>query len=205
MLFAACEEQDGFQIQGSGNVVSQKRDVDSFRSIHLASVIDANISRGDREVTIVADHNIMGLIKSEVRNGVLYIFLKDGNYDNVSVTANISVEHLDDLTTVGVNEVSLNNLEQTDRLELNIEGVGNIKMNGTARELVVNSSGSSNLEAFDLLSQDCEIHLTGVGNVQISVSNKLTGDLSGVGNILYKGTPVVDVKVTGVGNVVNAN
>lgn len=205
IVLASCEDVDGPQIQGSDNIVSESREVDSFESVHISSVINATITQGNQEVLVRANDNIIDLINIEVRENVLYIDLEKGNYGDISINVAISNNQLTAVTTVGVNSVEINEFNDLDHLDVNIEGVGNIRMSGSAEEVEINSSGSSNLEAFNFSSALCEINLTGVGNVQVTVIDELVGALSGVGNILYKGTPNIDVEVTGVGNVVNSN
>ncbi len=205
ILFSACDDQNGPEIQGSENIISEVREVGSFESIHISSVINATIVKGGQNLAISANDNIIDLVQTEVRDRVLFIDLEDGNYGEISITANIAAPELLGLTTVGVNTVQVNQFEDLDQVEINIEGVGNIQMSGSANEVSINSSGASNLEAFNFITSNCEINLTGVGNVQITVTGELSGALSGVGNILYKGTPEIDVDVTGVGNVVNSN
>jgi hypothetical protein len=203
LVFTACEEdQSGPQIQGSGNVISEIRDLDSFQSIHISSIINATIIQGNQDVLVNADDNIIELIKTEVRDNVLYIDLEDGEYGEIYIQVNIATPQLNEITTTGVNNIEVNQLKQQGQLTLNIEGVGNFSMSGSADQLLINSIGASNLEAFDFEATNCEINLSGV---QITVSEILSGALSGVGNILYKGAPSIDVSVTGVGNVVNAN
>ncbi|MEP1097614.1 MAG: DUF2807 domain-containing protein [Cyclobacteriaceae bacterium] len=205
IVLSGCEDLDGPEIRGSENIISESRELDSFESIHISSVINAIIEQGDQVVSVQANDNIIDLINTEVRDNVLYIDLEDGNYDDISITVSISNRELTALTTVGVNTVQIDQFNDLAQFDLNIEGVGNIQMSGSAKRVAINSSGSSNLEAFDFTCLHCEIDLTGVGNVQITVTEELVGALSGVGNILYKGSPEIDVDVTGVGNVVNSN
>ncbi len=205
IAISACEDQDGPQIEGSENIITEARALDAFESIHISSIINATIVKGTQDVSITANDNIIDLVKTEVRNGVLFVDLEDGNYGEITVTANIAATEMEALTTVGVNTVSVKQFTNLEQIELNIEGVGNVQMSGSANKMIINSSGASNLEAFDFTTSNCEINLTGVGNVQVTVTDELSGALSGVGNILYKGTPEIDVDVTGVGNVVNAN
>lgn len=204
-LFISCDEQNGLEIRGSENIVSEVRELPSFESIHISSVINAVIIQGEQAISISANDNIIELVKTEVIDNVLFVDLEDGDYDEISITASISNHELIELTTVGVNSVSVSDFEDLDKLTLNIEGVGNVQLSGSAQNATIHSSGASNLEAFDFSISNCEVNLTGVGNVQITVIDELFGALSGVGNIQYKGTPEIDVEVTGVGNIVNAN
>ena len=205
VLFFACDDQNSPEIQGSENIISEVREVGAFESIHISSVINATIVTGAQDLSISANDNIIDLVITEVRDQILYIDLEEGNYGEISITAHITTPEFYELTTVGINSIQVNQFDGLDQVELNIEGVGNIEISGSANEVLVNSSGASNLEGFDFTVTNCEINLTGIGNVQITATEELSGALSGVGNILYKGTPKIDVDVTGVGNVVNSN
>ena len=59
--------------KGSGNVVSEQRDVANFNKIQAAAGIDVYFSIGDKNVKVVADDNLIEYIKTEVKDGRLYI------------------------------------------------------------------------------------------------------------------------------------
>src|SRR4051794_15454674 len=75
-----CAGIGGFNVtRGSGNVITQKRDVSGFSSVVLAGVGDLAITQGDAEgLTISAEDNLLPLIKTEVKNNILTIGLNDG-------------------------------------------------------------------------------------------------------------------------------
>ena len=206
LLFTSCSDDDQPKYVGSGNIISETRTLDSFTDVHISSVINADIVFGSAQgVSVSADDNIIDLVKTEVRQNTIFVYLEDGSYDEITVNVTITNTDLSELSSEGVNNIDVSGFEQLDDLTVHISGVGNLEMSGSVTDLTLNSSGSMNASAFDLITENSEIILSGVGNVSITVNNQLTGSVSGVGNIFYKGNPTVGVTVSGVGNVIDSN
>src|SRR3990170_5909134 len=78
-IFAvSCKWTVGF-VRGSGNVVTEERDVSDFHKIHLSGIGNLIITQGEEEsLTIEADDNIMPLISADVSGERLTISFKRG-------------------------------------------------------------------------------------------------------------------------------
>ena len=203
----SCDDDNGkVRIVGSGNVITESRTLDPFDEIEIRSVIDANIIFGiSPELTVTADDNIIDLVSTEVNQNKLIVTLPDGEYEDITVIINSTNPDIQSISATGVNNISVSGFQNLDQLDVNITGVGNLEMVGSAELLNVNNSGSTNVFGFDFIAKTCNINLSGVGNIQITVTDLLTGSLTGVGNIFYKGNPQVSVSVSGVGNLINSN
>ena len=206
LILTSCFEDESLsEIKGSGNQITESRVVDSFSAIEISSVVNANVVQSNTQaLSVTTDDNILPLVKTNVRNGILFVDLEQGSYEDVDVTVSIALPEIEYLTTDGVNTVNMSNINN-DNLSITLEGVGDITLSGQTGKLEINSNGSTNLDGFDLISEICDISLSGIGNAEVKVVNELSGTLSGVGNILYKGEPQINVDVTGVGNIVDAN
>ena len=67
-------------------------------------------------------------------------------------------------------------------------------------------SGTGNLQAFKLITENTTITSSGVGKAEIYASNSIEATLSGMGNLHYKGDPKdVDTKISGFGNIQKAS
>jgi len=63
-------------------------------------------------------------------------------------------------------------------------------------------SGASDIFAYELLTENYQIDISGAGNAQINVSKRLQAEVSGAGNIRYKGSPSeVNQEVSGAGSI----
>lgn len=204
-LTTACES-DGPQIIGSGVIVSETRTVGSFENVEISGVADVIITQGSNQgISVRSDDNIIGLVETEVIQNTLFIGLENGSYDRITLEVNVSSEVLRELTMSGVNTVEVNDFEELDKLSVTISGVGNVKLTGSANELEINNSGATSFEGFDFTANSCQVEVSGVGSVEVTVVDLLSGTLSGVGNIHYKGSPELNVSISGVGSVINAN
>ena len=85
-------------------------------------------------------------------------------------------------------------------LKLFISGAGAVKLAGNVDRQQIDMSGAGGYEASDLVSKFCEINISGVGNADIYVLEKLQATISGLGGINYKGKPeVIESDVSGLG------
>ena len=61
-------------IKGSGNAASEKRDLTGFHAVDVGGIFHVEItSQQEFGVEISADDNLIPLVRTEVRDGVLYI------------------------------------------------------------------------------------------------------------------------------------
>ena len=102
---ASCKWTIGV-VRGSGDLVTEEREVSGFDEIHFSGMGNLIVEQGDEEtLTIEADDNIIDLIETEVRGDELQIKFRRGV--NVVPTAKIkfflTVKDLDrvDLSGVG--------------------------------------------------------------------------------------------------------
>jgi hypothetical protein len=88
MVFGACSDKDNVNapnqvIRGSGDLVSETRQLSGFNSIIINTVAYVDLARGDnQEVTVTSDDNIIEYISTRVHRGVLYI----STYQGVSIS-----------------------------------------------------------------------------------------------------------------------
>lgn len=206
ILLLACNDENEPKISGSGNVISVQRTVETYSKIDISSVINANIIYSTTpSLTIRADDNIIDLVQTEVDRDELFVSLGSGSYEDITINVTIVNPELQTLSMSGVNNVSVSGYEDLPRLDVSISGVGNLEMSGSANELNIVNSGSTNLSGFDFTSSNCSVNVSGVGKVEITAIDLLSGIVSGVGNVFYKGSPEVQVSVSGVGNVIDSN
>ncbi|UCC88848.1 MAG: DUF2807 domain-containing protein [Anaerolineales bacterium] len=220
----ACAIPFGIRtIRGSGNVVTEEREVSGFDSVALSAFGEVIISQGDDEsLTIETDDNLMPYIQTEVRNGTLEL----GWARNIvpvpsrSLVFRVSVKELVALNSSGAGRFEIDELD-TDRLNVNLSGAGDIKINSlTATDLAITVSGAGNVEvagavetqeislsglgnyvAPDLESQAATVRISGAGDTSIWVQDSLDVVISGAGNVDYFGSPQVTKEISGVGGV----
>lgn len=211
--------------RGSGNVISQTREVSSFDSVRLEYPAQVLIKQGESEsVKIEAEDNLLPNLKTQVRDGRLEIFYKRENGKHVNPTKTVKITILvKDLTDVefsSAGEVIIEKLK-TDNLDVSLSGAGNLKLDGIqvqglsvslsgagsatasgiADTLDLNISGLGDFDGADLHNKDARVSISGAGSATVWVDNDLTAEVSGAGSVSYYGSPSVTRQISGVGDV----
>lgn len=210
--------------RGSGNVISETRAVSNFHSVVLAGIGELNITQGDTEaLTIQAEDNLMPLLTSEVKDGVLTVGVKPGLNDTSilptkPVKYDLRVKNLDSiqlsgagsilapalktetltLGTSGAGNVNLNQLD-VKNLRSTLSGAGSMNIAGQGDTQSVTVSGLGSYAAGDFKTNKTDITLTGAGGATVWAEQTLNGKISGAGGINYYGSPQVTSNISGVG------
>jgi len=221
-IFAAsCRWTIGF-VRGSGDIETEERDVSDFHKVHLSGVGNLIITQGEEEsLTVEADDNIIPLINTDVFGERLTIGFKRGyNFiPSAKIKFYLTVVDLDEISLSGAGDIDCDDFN-TDRLEFDISGVGDIDFNINAERVETTSSGAGDItlsgkvdsqeidiggvgkyDAEELESRECSISLSGAGSATVNVSEELDVSISGVGNVNYAGSPHVEQDISGLGRV----
>lgn len=191
-------------VTGSGNVISETRDVSGFDSVALEGSGKVTISVGEGEsVTVEADDNIVPLIQTRVENDTLVISTK--NNTNITtrntVRVNISMKSLKAIYLKGSGEINASGVAGGN-VEIQLPGSGNITVNGTADSLKISLPGSGNVTCDGLKAKSATISLNGSGNITAYASESLDATLNGSGTIRYSGSPTqVNKSINGSGTI----
>jgi len=214
-------------VQGSGNVVTEEREVGQIDTVELSGIGRLEITQGDStSLTIEADDNVMQYIKTETVNDTLEISLRSRTFPFITVDPSatmvyrLTVPNLSRVSLSGSGEVASSGFE-ADELEVEISGSGKLELtdlvvdrfvydlsgsgkavlSGTAERQEVTISGSGRLEADELRSADARIEINGSGRAIVWVTEQLRVDISGSGDVQYYGSPEVDQDVSGSGSI----
>jgi hypothetical protein len=169
---------------GSGNIVTEPRDVSDFTSISLSGSGQLRVEQGDAEsLTIAADDNLLPLLTSEVKDGRLSLGVKRG--------ASIRPSNGD---------IDLKNIEGK-RLDVDVSGSGSVTASGKVERLGLHISGSGKAKTEGLACQAATVSITGSGNVVLAAAETLEVKITGSGSVEYVGDPKVTKRITGSGSV----
>lgn len=210
-------------VVGSGNAVTEEREISGVEGVSLSFVGDLRITQGDEEkLVITADDNVMPLITTEVKDGVLTIgskstlgipVINDLRYDltvrnlnslQLSGAGNAEMDGLEtgslNVGVSGAGNVSINGL-QADSVVANLSGVGNLELGGKAKRQAISLSGAGSYSGGDLETGSTDVSLSGLGGATVWATESLDANISGAGNVEYHGNPDVTSKISGLGNV----
>jgi hypothetical protein len=164
--------------RGSGDVVSEEREVDEFDRIRLDGSPDLIITIGDeRSVTVTTDDNLQDRIIAEViRRGTLLIDT-DGSYrSRRGVLVEITTPSLTMVEVNGSGDVEIIDL-MADHFELELSGSGDVELEGEIRDFEIASRGSGNVTALNLICEQIVVAGKGSGDFEIEGSTT-TADFS---------------------------
>ena len=204
-LLTACINGDGpvRVIQGSGNVVTETREVSGFTAVNLAGVGHLIIDQtGSESMRVTADDNILPYIETRVSGQTLIISIRDNTtFNNVTeLTYQVTAETIDKLELNGAGEVEVMNLDGQD-WQATLAGGGNITVSGKVETQKAELNGAGAYNAEDLQSQTATVHQNGAGIAVVQVSEQLDVNINGLGSVEYIGSPTVKKEINGLGTV----
>lgn len=213
------------KVKGSGNVVTETRQVPDFNRIHLKGSGKVFLIGGEApSVEIKTDDNILPLIKTEVSDGKLVISNEHYNPRPTTLHYFITVKDLKGVAVSGSADITANSKIVSDnfsadisgsgdlrlelevgRLESDISGSGSMRFSGKADLLDASITGAGSIRALDMQAKNVALKITGSGNCEVNASETLNVKISGSGDVKYRGSPQISKKVTGSGNIRNIN
>jgi hypothetical protein len=189
---------------GSGNVVSESRNVSGFTKIDLSGAGEVTIDQnGTEALTIEAEDNLMSKVTSEVVDGTLRLGEKSNLTINVTkpVKYQVSVKDLSGLMISGSGTVTTAKIT-APRLAVDISGSGKVTVGGTVENQDLAISGSGDYQAKDLQTKITTVKIAGSGDATVTVSDSLDIQMSGSGKLTYYGNPPkVNQQISGSGRV----
>ncbi len=193
---------------------AQIRTVTSFHAIRVATGIHLYLTQGNEEKVAVSADNTehRDRIKTEVVNGVLKIYYNNGHHwfsDNdwdKNLRAYVSCKTLDALNASSGAHVEVDGSIHSNTLDLDFssgawfkgsvnvsgltvdEGSGaHSVISGSANDIKASASSGSHLDAFDLVTNQCDADASSGGHIDVNVSKALVASASSGGHISYKG------------------
>jgi hypothetical protein len=179
----------GSGIRGSGNIKTETRDLPKFSAIDFGGAIDMEITaQKDQKVEIETDDNILPLINTEVKDGILYI----SNQQKISwhnpVKVRISVQDLNALSISGASKASAVDIK-ADNFKLDASGASKVKLAGEVNSLSAKASGASRVEADNFKAVNATASASGASKVLVFSTDSVDAEASGASNVTYFGNP----------------
>lgn len=164
--------------------------VGAFHIVHANGPMNVNIRTGTTaSLTFHARADVLPLLTSEVKDGVLTIGINDTGKDDIGdITVTVITPNIDGVTLNGSGNVDVQGVKSADFSGL-INGSGNLTANGSADAAAFTVEGSGNIEAKDLLATSTTVKIAGSGNANVNAAKKLDATVEGSGDIRYTGKP----------------
>lgn len=215
---------DATAVIGSGNIVTETRQVAAFDAIELRSHANVEIKKGSMFKVEVSDYeNLLPYLTLENSGNTLLIGVKrntrminsktkvsitmpDPLYSiNIKGSGNFYIDSpfadLTSLVIAGSGNINTEVPQQLNKLVIKIMGSGNVEMKGSAREVDATIAGSGNIYLSQLSTKVADCVIMGSGDIEIRAIDSLKAKVNGSGNIRYSGNPSSEIKVNGSGKI----
>ncbi len=226
--FVDINDDDGLFgcMDADGPITTIDLDLPEFTSITLAMEARVEITQGpEQSVTVEGKSDIFDELDLDVSNsGIWTIRTKDCVRDVDNLTFYITVPDLNEIKISGSGKIISTNtfiggdIElkisgsgeidialEADDVEVEISGSGKVFLEGIGDELDLNITGSGDLRAFNLTTREGNIKISGSGDAEVRIEDRLDIRITGSGDVYYKGQPLLDISITGSGEVIDAN
>lgn len=186
LLLCSCAP---VRLQGSGNVVSETRDVSGFERVEVCCGMHLVLIQGDQDqLTLEGEDNILREIETFVRGETLIVRYRS--------TTLFPLRFFDLLRT---NRPVMVYLQMVNVRGVDISGGGTLETEGIANErITLNFSGGSTSAIGELEAEDVGVNASGGSEVEIDLIavDSLDIDLSGGGRVTIGAGTVTEQQVT---------
>ena len=203
----ACGSFTTNPVVGSGVLVNQQIDVSNFDRVTLEAFGTVFIEQGQTEsLSVQTDENIIPLLDVRVQGSELILGIKKGVEVNPSqsITYNLTVQHLNNITLAGSGTFHVGSLKSGD-LTVSIPGSGDVNVEKVAAEsLSLKLNGSGNITLKDVHAKTIDTSLRGSGDIKLDgKTDAETIAVSGSGNYLAGNlqSTAADISIPGSGNI----
>lgn len=216
--FASCR-----YTTGSGNIITDKRNVGNFNGISVGGAFEVEVKIGPAtELTIEADDNIMKYIETKVSGGILRIRTEDlHNYSDVHMKIYITTPGLTSIRASASAEVKvLDVLSGKDKLSFHASSSGDIdadidvpevetdassggaiNLRGKTKNYHAQASSGASIRTYELLSENTKVQVSSGASAKVHASVSLDARASSGGTISYHGAANVTKSESSGGNV----
>jgi hypothetical protein len=165
-------------IKGDGDVRTEEFHLPTITGVKLSGIGEVIIRHGDtQEIIVETDDNLMDYLETDINGGVWDIEFERCIRNVTRLTVYITVPEIEKLIISGSGSIIGEDAFVGDELEATVSGSGNIDFDftgniveasisgsghidlfGSADFMDVNISGSGDVRAFDLFTQECDVH-----------------------------------------------
>ncbi len=193
----------GPRLQGSGVIKTETRPVGAFEVIQSKGSIDLDVAIGPKAaVSVEADDNLFGVIRTEVADGVLVVDSKGNWSSRHDTVVHVTLPRLTALGIQGSGDARLSGLSG-GKLGVKIEGSGDVEGSGRVQSLhlVIEGSGDAKLARLD--AEDVQVRIDGSGDAAVSAAKSLDVTIHGSGDVSWHGdAPQVNSQIYGSGELI---
>ncbi len=190
-------------IQGSGNVITDKRKLSTFDKLDLNITADIEYIASDGyRLELTADDNIAATISSDIRGNTLYI--ESNRSFSTQSTLQVKIfgsPNLKGVNVDGSSDVDIHGISG-DSLEIILDGTGDITAQGKVSNLIIKVDGSGDINMKETQADNVTVSVEGSADVTVTANKNLDVSIDGVSDVTYYGHPrSINKAIDGVGEI----
>lgn len=219
-VFSSCFN---YGIRGSGNIISENRNLSGFTGISSSSSIDVEVQQGTEfEVTAEADDNLIQNLKTKVEGDKLKIYIGDNvSVRNGTFRVKVTAPEINYLKASSSSSIDVTGtLKSGGKIEMycsssaditadvdapdvkaDASSSATITLSGRTKNLFAEASSSAEVNAYELLSENTTANASSSGSTDVFASVALKAKASSSGDINYRGAAKVEATTNSSGTV----
>lgn len=211
---APSQEQPAAEARG------ERREIANVTAVTVEGIGLLQLTQAETEsLSIEAEPKVLRRIATEVRDGRLFIRPDRSLRTREPIVYHLSVVNIDAIELSGAVEAETSQIE-TDALQLSLSGSsamtigqlaasdlavvasgnGSVAIGGELVSQTVELSGSVRYSAAELRSKQATLSVSGAGQAEVRVSDRLDVTISGAGSVAYYGNPEITQSISGAGS-----
>ncbi|HEV2866419.1 MAG TPA: head GIN domain-containing protein [Allosphingosinicella sp.] len=185
-------QRDGeLMVEGSGRAARAARAAAPFTAIEVEGPTTLEVIVGQREsIEVEADDNLLDRITTEVDGTILRIGTSGAFRTRMTPVVRVTVRGLERVKLRGSGDAWIRGIDG-DRLDLVLQGSGDLHAEGRAGAVTADLYGSGNMELERLSAPAFDVSLYGTGNVRVHATGTLSAAVYGTGRIAFSGDPQI--------------
>jgi len=180
--------------------ITQQSDLEGFSKVKLNSSSDIKIAMGsDYSIELIGDEERISNTILKLEGDTLVIKHKKGHFnydDDQEMMISVVMPNIEIMQINGSGDGEIVGVDNA-RLELNINGSGDLDVTGKSEELEISINGSGDIRMEEVLGKDVDVSINGSGNVELvgGSCNALEINIHGSGDVEARDMKCVDVDV----------
>jgi hypothetical protein len=198
-------------IHGNGKVVKEERTLSNFEALEVSNGINVLVTQDAFEKVVVeVDENLLKILKTEVHNGILKIFLEENILHAKQLKVYVTLKQLKSLHTrsgssvKSENKITADNLKMSSssgsRLSMEVScgqlsaetsSGSSMKIAGTVQSFQAESSSGSRLNASGLMAENGKLSSSSGSRMDAQITKEIKAHASSGASISVLGNPPV--------------
>lgn len=202
-------------VKGNGNVKTSVRELSGFNELVVQGSFELIIQQGEQEgVRIETDENLSELFQTRLDGKTLFINMLADVRKSTAMNVYVSIKELTKIVLLNDIRLKSHNVIHFDQLEVFSGGMSEIELEihasslqceltdgtyayfkGFTENLNIEIHDETELNAFDLESNNCKVLSSGLTEVMVNVKTDLKVQVTGASNVYYTGEPTISERI----------